>query len=145
MKRSSELSDSPCVYLGWFRGKLHRPAPRRTGFQSQLNYLVALSPECSKLQFLCLDKLSARRSPRDWVVKAPLGLDLPQQLSSSYCDDYEGMEGESGWLLSLLGENVEGSFNSSPLLAQWRRVHITENPMVSVFNHIHTSVCSAWG
>lgn len=64
-------------------------------------------------------------------MKAP----LPQRLSSSYCDDYEGTEEESGWLLSLLGENVEGSFNSSPLLAQWRRVHITENPMVSVFSH----------
>lgn len=44
---------------------------------------------------------------------------------ASYCDDYEGMEEESGRLLSLLGENVEGSFNSSPLLAQWRQVHIT--------------------
>lgn len=58
-------------------------------------------------------------------MKAPLGLDLPRRLSSSYCDDYEGMEEESGRLLSLLGENVEGSFNSSPLLAQWRRVHTT--------------------
>lgn len=78
-------------------------------------------------------------------MKAPLGLDLPQWLSSSYCDDHEGTEVESGWLLSLLGENVEGSINSSPLLAQWRLVHITENPMVLVFSHIHTSVCSPWG
>lgn len=50
-------------------------------------------------------------------MKAPLGLDLPQRLSSSYCDDYEGMEEESGWLLSLLRENVEGSFNSTGSVA----------------------------
>lgn len=68
---------------------------------------------------------------------------MPSRLSSSHCHDYEGME--SGWLFSLLEEDVKGRFHPTPLLARWRLGHITDYPIVSMLNHIHTSVCSVWG